>query len=94
MKISEMTEDQVRDYALQLENEKRAFADKEKQYQAREKELDELNKALQKRNNELFLKVEQQNGAEEKEENKPTPEEEKTETCEDFARRLIEGGNK
>ena len=91
-KISEMTEDEVRDYALQLEGEKSAFAEKEKNYQAREKELDDLNKALQKRNNELFLKVEQQNGVEEKEENKSTPEE-KTETCEDFARRLIEGGN-
>lgn len=93
MKISEMTEDQVRDYALQLESEKTAFLEKEKNYQAREKELDDLNKALQKRNNELFLKVEQQSGVEEKEEAKPTPEE-KTETCEDFARRLIEGGNK
>lgn len=92
-KISEMTEDEVRDYALSLEKEKEAFADKEKSYQAREQELTDLNKALQKRNNDLFMRVEQQNSAEDHAHEKEEKEE-KTESCEDFARRLIEGGKK
>lgn len=59
-KISEMSEDELRDYALQLEGEKtvneQALADKDNEIN----DLKGLNLDLQKRNKELFLKVEQQ----------------------------------
>ena len=93
MKISEMTEDQVRDYALKLEGEKQAWSDKEKEYIEQINEVNGLNKALQKRNNDLFIQVEQQ-GATDTGTPAKEKEEESTETCEDFARRLIEGGKK
>ena len=84
MKISEMTEDQVRDYALQLEEEKQAREEELAQAKIREQDLRDLNTALQKRNNDLFLKVEQQivPGPEEKVQPAPTP------TCEDLAHKL------
>lgn len=90
-KISEMTEDEVRDYALSLEQEKQSFIDKEKGYTDKIGELTDLNTQLQKRNNDLFMKVEQQYSADTEDH---APQEEKTETCEDFARRLVQGGNK
>lgn len=92
-KISEMTEDEVRDYALKLESEKATFAEKEKEYQTANAELDSMNKALQRRNNELFLQVEQNVTAGKSDEKEKEPEKEKTESCEDFARRLLEGVN-
>lgn len=59
-KISEMTEDEVRDYALQLEGERainsQAIADKDNEIA----ELKGLNLDLQKRNRALFIQVEQQ----------------------------------
>lgn len=91
-KISEMTEDEVRDYALQLEQEKAGFEQKEIEYKSQIDEVNGLNKALQKRNNELFLKVEQQGTQDHAD---PVPnEDQQTESCEDFARRLVSGGNK
>jgi len=59
-KISEMTEDEVRDYALQLESDKavtdQQLADKDTEIAT----IKGINLDLQKRNRELFLKVEQQ----------------------------------
>ena len=55
-----MTEDQVRDYALKLEEEKTATEQKLAEKDTLLHDLRELNTALQKRNNDLFLKVEQQ----------------------------------
>ena len=60
MKISEMTLEQLQDYAVQLENDKtvteQAIKDKDSEIQT----LKDLNLGLQKRNKELFLQVEQQ----------------------------------
>lgn len=84
-----MTEDEVRDYALSLQQEKQAFEQKENEYKSEIESLNGLNKALQKRNNDLFMKVEQQGSADDKKDDPAPPKEEKTETCEDFARRLL-----
>ena len=54
-----MTEDQVRDYALQLEEEKTAREQELAEKDTLLNDMRELNTALQKRNNELFLKAEQ-----------------------------------
>ena len=92
MKISEMTEDQVRDYALKLEQEKQEYIEREKQHEKDMSEMVVLNKQLQKRNNDLFMQVEQQNGVDDHKDPTP-PKEEKVESCEDFAKRLLNGGN-
>ncbi|MBO7345330.1 MAG: hypothetical protein J6U92_05275 [Clostridia bacterium] len=59
-KISEMTEEEVRDYALQLEQERDAntqvMADKDKVIS----DLKDDVVSLQRRNNKLFTQVEQQ----------------------------------
>lgn len=73
MKISEMTEEEVRDYALKLEEEKTAVAEQLAQKDTQIQEMRELNTALQKRNNELFLKVEQQVLPSAQEEPTPVP---------------------
>lgn len=83
MKISEMTEDQVRDYALQLEEEKQAREEELAQAKIREQDLRDLNTALQKRNNDLFLKVEQQIVPSQPQA-EPTP----AKSCEDVAKTL------
>ena len=83
-KISEMTEEEVRDYALKLEQEKdanaQAMADKDKSIA----ELTADVVALQRRNNSLFMQVEQQG----KQPPAPPQEEpeEPTESLEDFAK--------
>lgn len=88
MNISEMTLEQLQDYALTLEGEKTTLTDENNALKTKNEELTGYNQALQKRNNELFLKVEQQITG--KKEEKPG--EEKAETCEDFARNLIKEG--
>ena len=79
-----MTEDQVRDYALKLEEEKQAREEELAQAKIREQDLRDLNTALQKRNNDLFLKVEQQIVPGPEEKAQPTP----TVTCDDMAKTL------
>lgn len=80
-KVSEMTLEELQDYTLALESQKQALADELTTEQAKTLELQELNKALQKRNNDLFMKVEQQ----------PVPQspaeqpDEHVQTCEEFA---------
>lgn len=85
MKISEMTLEQLQDYAVQLENDKavsdQALADKENE----NKTLKEINLDLQKRNKELFLKVEQQPTPS----NNPTPEPDDVESYEDAVKNKI-----
>lgn len=88
MKISEMSLEELQDYALKLEGEKKDLTDKLSEKDSSLNELQELNKSLQKRNNDLFLKVEQQTTSPEPVEQK----EEKTETCEEFAQKLVNGG--
>ena len=60
MKISEMTLEQLEDYALNLESEKQTLTTQVTTLTAEKTELQGLNTELQKRNNALFLKVEQQ----------------------------------
>ena len=87
MNISEMTLEQLQDYALQLEQERDAL-NVEKETLTQEKtELTEINKTLIKRNNDLFIKVEQ--GTIQPTPADPTPQ---TETCEAFAKNLVMGG--
>lgn len=78
-----MTESEVRDYALSLEQEKSATAQLMAEKDSTINELKDLNLGLQKRNNALFLQVEQQK------EVKPTEEpieEEEVKSEEDYAR--------
>lgn len=87
-KISEMTLEELQDYALTLENDKQVLTDEKNTLTTKNEELTGYNQALQKRNNELFLKAEQQiTGVEQNTDNA-----QKTETCEEFARNLVLGG--
>ena len=81
--ISEMSLEELQDYALAQteENEHLREALKEKETDAENMRV--LNRRLQERNNDLFMKVEQ--GRKDPEE---TPAEER-ESCEDFARKNI-----
>ena len=81
-----MTLEEVQDYALILEDQLQAKTDELTTEQARTLELQELNKALQKRNNDLFMKVEQQPIPQTTPVEQPgTP----VKTCEEFAQDLI-----
>lgn len=85
MNISEMTLEQLQDFALQQQEQITTLQGENATLSGKLGELTELNTALQKRNNDLFMKVEQTVA--------PTPEkpvpQTPTETCEDFARNLI-----
>lgn len=86
-KISEMTLEELQDYALELDEQIKAHEENERKFDEKITELTGLNQTLQRRNNDLLMKVEQQPGAD------PTPQPEpvKIESCEDFARRIIKG---
>lgn len=85
-KISEMSLEELQDYALDLEGKQTAAAAEKDELTGKINELTTLNQALQTRNNALLMKVEQQHtGAD------PTPAPEKIESCEDLARRLVIG---
>ena len=90
-KISEMTMEELQDYAVQLKGENETLtasvAEKDQQID----EVNKLNRQLQSRNNSLFMMVEQQSDADEGVEKEKEKQEEKTESCEDFARRLLGG---
>ena len=87
MKISEMTLEQLQDYALAQEEQINAFKGRESALQAQCTELTNLNKELQRRNNDLFMKVEQTVSPEQEQ-----PKQQKPESCEDFAKRFVIGG--
>ena len=86
MKISEMTLEQLQDYAVARDEEINGLRSENESLRNERTELTSLNQELQRRNNALFLKVEQQGtGA-----GAPEPKEEpKVQSCEDFARSLI-----
>lgn len=86
-KISEMSLEELQDYALDLETKNKALTDEKTAEVNKNTELTELNKALQKRNNELFMKVEQQGSKEDPKEK----ETEEVQSCEDFAKSLLGG---
>lgn len=82
-KISEMSLEELQDYALDLESKQSAAATKENELNTKITELTNLNQTLQTRNNNLLMKVEAQHSTE------PAPAEPApVESCEDFARRI------
>lgn len=87
-KIGEMTLEELQDYALQLEQANTQANEKIAQIEGEKTNLVELNQALQKRNNDLFMRVESQIKPDKPEDKK---EPEKVESCEDFAKNLILG---
>lgn len=83
--ITEMTLEELQAHALKLTEDVTAGKTREEEQAKKITELTDLNQALQRRNNDLIVKVEKQiTGA---------PEEKKTEekvvSCEDFAKSLI-----
>lgn len=85
-KISEMTLEELQDYALQLETQNTDLTAQLGEKDASIKELNDTNLLLQQRNNKLFMQVEQ--GQKED----PTPDEpEKVETCEEYALKNMKG---
>lgn len=80
-KISEMTLEELQDYALDLEGKNKTLKEEKDVEVQKVSELTELNKSLQKRNNELFMKVEQQGSNEDPGKKK----EDEVQSCEDFA---------
>lgn len=84
-KISEMNEDELRDYALELEQKNDAREQEMALKDVQIHDLRELNTALQKRNNDLFLKVEQQHVTPSDEQEEPEP----VQTCEEMATNLF-----
>ena len=88
MKISEMSLEQLQDYAVQLESENGSLSEELQKKSEELNEANQLNRQLQQRNNALFLQVEQQSIVEKEKEEQ----EEQKESCEDFARKLVEGG--
>lgn len=90
MKISDMSLEQLQDYALKLEQNNVELKGINESKDNELKELTTLNKTLQKRNNELFMQVEQQGT--EPDEPKQEPKQEPVKTCEEFARDYILGG--
>lgn len=86
--ISEMTLEQLQDYALNLEGERDGLNERVTSLNAQIEDLYKVNRELQDRNNYLFTRVEQSQKPME-----PTPEDPApVESCEDFARNLIYKG--
>lgn len=85
-KISEMSLEELQDYALDLETKQAAAETEKTELNNKITELSGLNLDLQKRNNNLLMKVEQQH-------NNPTPAAEpaSVESCEEFAARIAKG---
>lgn len=85
-KISEMSLEELQDYALDLETKQAAAESEKSTLNNKITELTGLNLDLQKRNNSLLMKVEQQHTP------TPTPAEpEHVETCEELAVRIAKG---
>lgn len=83
-KISEMSLEELQDYAVELQEKETAAQQRETELTGKITELTNLNQALQTRNNNLLMKVEQQTAGVPGADPEPAP----VETCEDFARRI------
>lgn len=83
-KISEMSSEELQDYALELEQKLQAQAQSLEEATAKNTELNELNVALQKRNNQLFLSLEQGVSGVEGDSEPPA----EVQSCEEFAKSL------
>lgn len=86
MNISEMNLEQLQDFAIKQQEQINTLQGEQAQLNGKITELTELNTSLQKRNNELFLRVEQ--GVMPTAQEAAAPEVKK-ETCEDFAKNLV-----
>lgn len=82
--ISEMTLEELQDYALELEGTNATLTEQNTALQNDKDELTKTNLALQQRNNRLFMQVEQGRKEPAKDED-PQP----VESCEDFATRTV-----
>lgn len=83
-KIAEMTLEELQDYALQLEGEKKELSDQITAQQSSIDELNATNLALQQRNNRLFMQVEA-GQKDPQSSSDPQP----VESCEEFAQRTV-----
>lgn len=86
-KISEMTLEELQDYALDLESKQTAAEGEKTALNGKIAELTDLNQALQTRNNSLLMKVEQQHTQTQTHQAEQTA----IESCEDFAARIAKG---
>ena len=80
-----MTPEQLQDYAVSLEEQLATKNQELEKVNTSVQELTDLNKALQKRNNDLFMKVEQQPVNEPQQ---PAEQPKPVQTCEEVARNL------
>lgn len=86
-KISEMSLDELRDHALAQEERLAAATQRESELNDQITELNNVNQALQTRNNTLFMKLEQQTAGTD-----PAPAEPaKIESCEDIGAKIARG---
>ena len=85
-KISEMTLEELQDYALDLEGKNVALTEERTTRQKEYDDLSALNRQLQKRNNDLLMRIEQPAPTPD-----PVPDKPPVETCEDFARKFVLG---
>lgn len=85
--ISEMTLEELQDYALDLESKQTAAETEKTALNGKITALTELNQALQTRNNSLLMKVEQQHTQTQTDQAEQTA----IESCEDFAARIAKG---
>ena len=90
-----MTLEELQDYALKLEGDKKTLEDEKVNLLNEKNDLTALNQNLQRRNNDLFMRVEQQQaGGDNGNDQGDNKENEKVVTCEEFARNYVLGGNK
>lgn len=88
-RISEMTLEELQDYALDLENERNGLNERVTSLNGQIEDLTSLNMQLQRRNNDLLMRVEQPHNPIE---DPPPAEEKPVVSCEDFARNLFHKG--
>lgn len=87
--ISEMTLDELRDHALNQAQQLAAATQRESELNTKITELTGLNQALQTRNNNLFVQLEQQTAAPAEKEKQPDPVH--VDTCEEIGAKIARG---
>ena len=85
-----MTQEELQDYAVDLQQQLASKVQELEQSNKDKAELHDLNKVLQKRNNDLFMKVQQQPTTEPE----PADEPVSVPTCEEVAKNLYKELNK
>lgn len=86
--IDQMSLEELQAYALELEGKTNTLTEQQNAANAKISDLQDLNTALQKRNNDLLMRVEQKQPDPQPQPD-PTP---KTESYEDFAKRILSKG--